>query len=326
MTSSDQTGLLEDLQLFHGPVSPMRAELYARLPSLDPAAGYQLEGEVAGPLTASTRTLPARGVLLDAGPGPTLLARSIVPDPCPWTAEVPAVYRVRVNLSQHGRLLESAERMTGFRNLGVNRGQLIRSGQPWMLRGLAADAVGSEADGEIWRWWRESELALVAIEPSGELCAAASREGVPIVAVTGASGDELKAKVHGWARWVSVAAVLVLADSDLTEDPHTWAPNLLFATRWHGRPQASTPTWCDLLVCAAERLVAGPDGGEPSTSPLARIAGQTDPPTGLRRVPPILVSAYWRSGSGREQALTALQCLERTMAPSGPHAGYLLES
>ena len=69
--------LAAEVELFHGPVTPNSAVLYARLRSFPNVEGlYRLTGTVRGPNCRRSATLPATAVLEDQGAGPTVLANS----------------------------------------------------------------------------------------------------------------------------------------------------------------------------------------------------------------------------------------------------------
>src|SRR4051812_6948047 len=90
--------LLDNLDVFYCELTPARATVYARLEGLGSTAGLSLTGYVRGPRCFYSKTLPATFRLQDAGPGPSLLAKSLVPDPCYWSPETPHIYDVTVEL------------------------------------------------------------------------------------------------------------------------------------------------------------------------------------------------------------------------------------
>ena len=82
---------LSDLDIFYGELTVNRAFVYARLPRPADDEGLSLVGQVRGPRCSRAQTLPLTSPLVDLGPGPTLLARALVPDPCFWSPDLPAI-------------------------------------------------------------------------------------------------------------------------------------------------------------------------------------------------------------------------------------------
>jgi beta-galactosidase/beta-glucuronidase len=107
--STDADELLERVELATVDASPVVARLTARLPGVA-SEELTLGGFVYGPLCDRTQTLPARCpfVAKQNAPG-ELLAEAIVPDPCFWSAQLPMVYRLRLELRAAGELAASRE-------------------------------------------------------------------------------------------------------------------------------------------------------------------------------------------------------------------------
>ena len=88
------TDLLANLDVFHGDLTVNRAYVYARLPRPTDDRGLSIVGQVRGPRCKLAETLPVTSPLVDLGPGPTLLAQALVPDPVFWSPDLPAIYDV----------------------------------------------------------------------------------------------------------------------------------------------------------------------------------------------------------------------------------------
>lgn len=88
--------VVTDLQIFYGKATDSLAYVYARMPSRAEWIKPRLVGTVRGPRADGVRTLPTTVQLVDLGPGESILARAIVPDPGFWSPDVPAVYDVEV--------------------------------------------------------------------------------------------------------------------------------------------------------------------------------------------------------------------------------------
>src|SRR5262245_28286526 len=96
--------LLSELEVFFGDASTAEARVYARMVACHDASDCRLSGAVIGPQCDYARTLSTTVPLVDIRQISTkhganvLLAEAIVPDPCFWSAEVPLLYLVEVEL------------------------------------------------------------------------------------------------------------------------------------------------------------------------------------------------------------------------------------
>ncbi len=299
----DNASLLRDLQLFHGPFAPMQAVLYARLPTLRPRDGYHLEGEVYGPLCDSSRTLPARTRLIDAGEGQTVLARAVVPDPCPWSAELPAVYRVSLCLSRGNEPLEHLQQSFGFLATGVSEEKLYRAGKPWCLRALSGP---DDPTSVAWDKWRKANLAMLVRNPSDELCQAATSQGITLVALENSTGSKLVEEIRRLARAVCVAVVILPGPAPGFE-PHEIAPNLLFGQDLAIGEGERPAVWADVLLVDSTAL---------SSRPIPLADGRSAVLVQHRQTAGIDLARQWES----------LQSLQRDASAVGSFAGFLVRA
>src|SRR6185503_6095473 len=152
------TDLLSDLDVFYGDLTVSRAYVYARLPRPADDAGLTLVGQVRGPRCKLAETLPVTSPVIDLGPGPTLLAQALVPDPVFWSPDLPAIYDVTVNLLRGTELIASARREIGLRSLGVRGRNLFLNGKRWVLRGVSANTTTASSPSE----WHEVQAAYAA--------------------------------------------------------------------------------------------------------------------------------------------------------------------
>jgi hypothetical protein len=212
-----------------------------------------LAGHLTGPFCRYAQTLPATIPLVDLGPGPSLLAQAVVPDPCFWTPELPFLYRARVELHADGKLLASTERPLGIRRLGSRGRWFYYEGRPWVLRG----AHRWRAEVSDVPEFRQADAALFVDDPGEALCVAASEQGVLIVAgLDGRDAESLQRSIRRLARHACVGFI-VLDDLPDHLDPRTLAPNVVFVQRVD---RARTPArWARALLCnELERLPKSP--------------------------------------------------------------------
>jgi hypothetical protein len=236
----------ERLELFFGDASDTLARVYARLRGVESQGGYQLAGVLTGPTCHYARTLGARLPWVDRGPGPSLLAEALVPEPCFWTPEMPQLYHATVELRRGDTVVARCDRMLGIRALGVTRTNLIRDGKRWVLRGARRAAL-AEHDLQPFH---DAELAALTGLPSDALCRRASEIGVLLVArLDQPRLDELRRL----ARWPAVAIVTLPAEARL--ELAGLAHNLLFAASFDPALPIRVPDWAQVALVDVDRRV-----------------------------------------------------------------------
>jgi hypothetical protein len=236
--------LIFEPQLLVGEASDAEARVYAALPRAGLPAKATLAGELTGPHCRYSQTLPARIRFVDRGPGPTLLAEAIVPDPCFWTPELPFLYSAELRLSTGDSISPT---MIGIRRLGVRGTSIYLDARRCVVRGVRLEAAGIE---DI-KAAREAASALYVDEPGEAVLEEASREGVLLVVRLHEllADERLVTEVARIGRWPAVVAV-VLDESVLAgEELRRAAPNALFAQRFvpGTRSVVERRPWADLL-------------------------------------------------------------------------------
>ncbi len=156
---------LDDLEVFYGASTHAEAHIYARLPRPSAEPSLTLTGCVRGPECDYSRTLTCSTAIRDLGPGPVLLGRAAVPDPCFWSPELPALYRVVVELRRDRTILEATERQIGIRQFGPRGRSLFLGGRRWVPRGVYRR---QRVSGDL-RVWREATALMVEHSPSDAL-------------------------------------------------------------------------------------------------------------------------------------------------------------
>src|SRR5688572_22346505 len=105
------------IDVFHGQLSPNLAQIYARVADLPGGQDWKLIGHLRGPECRHAKTLPTTHAFVDLGPGENLLSRVTLPDPCFWSPDLPALYRVSLELRRQNTVIHSVNREFGLRFL-----------------------------------------------------------------------------------------------------------------------------------------------------------------------------------------------------------------
>jgi hypothetical protein len=263
---------------------------------------------VHGPRCEFAHTLPAKFTLQDLGPGPTLLARATLTDPCLWTADLPQIYDVLVELKRGHELVASERRMIGLRGLGVRQTsggpRLVRESNIWIPRGASLDPV-REANLHSFR-----DQLLVAVcqgVPSLDLLREASLKGVYLLIKLGEFGSGSERVLQHLARWPAVMMVAYEHHQAANADLRNVAPNLLLAqsVKSSDLPQFVVAEWAQAVI------VQVPEVPAPPAQTLAKIAAER----------PILIEGVAPASTLPDRA--ACDLVQRNLAPIGQFAGYL---
>ncbi len=229
----------EGLEVFFGGAADALARVYARFRDAAGDGRLRLVGTLRGPSCLYAETLPAEYRLADQGPGPSLLAAAVVPEPCFWTPDMPHTYTAELRLEREGQIVARARRTLGIRPLGARGRDLLFDGKRWVLRGVLADEVSTVELAE----WHEAATAMVTRGADETLAEAASRVGVLIVAeLDGADAQQ----VQRLARWP--AAGLVVMPRGMTAEVRRVAGNLLLAERFERGESVEPAEWTDVVL------------------------------------------------------------------------------
>jgi hypothetical protein len=248
---SDARALLDQLEVFYGQASANVGQVYARLSGLaDDRTGFTLRGHIRGPECLHSHTLPTTVPLVDLGPGPSLMARAMLPDPCFWSPQLPLLYHVHVELLQRGEVLETADRLIGIRSFGPRGRSLFLDGKRWVLRGVHRDRAPS-ADLEDWH---AESAAMIADAPDDELCRQASHRGVLLIARIAGSQDDVALQLRRLARWPAVAVAVVASNIPATANLRNAAPNIELAQPFSCGAKVELAPWASLAVCEVDDI------------------------------------------------------------------------
>ncbi len=292
MSTSDSHA--DCVDLFFGAVSQAVCRVYARYYGPQPGQGLQVTGTLTGPTCIYAETLPATSRFIDRGPGAAPLAEAIVPEPSFWTPEMPHLYQARWQLQQEGRVLGEAERCFGIRRFGAAGGRLRLDGKAWVLRGVAAAGDRPVDPAQ----WHTLDTALVVAAPDDSICETASRVGVFVVAELDQSDAD---EIRRLSRWPAVGIVSLPRGAN--PQLEGVGLNLLLAERFSGDMPITPSPWADLVILqVSDQEIAG------------LVAG------GL----PVIVRRKLPNCTSVDQARAGCDKLQRSLAPQGQFAGYIV--
>jgi hypothetical protein len=186
---------------------------------------------------------------VDQGPGESLLAQAIVPDPCFWTPELPFCYSARVEVRRGGRVQEVIERTFGIRPLGCRGQRFLYEGKPWVLRAVACRSCDLTSLAE----YRQADAACLAAMPEDEFCQAATREGVLLAADLCDCEQVTLSEIRRLSRHAAVGFIVLGDNVPEGLDPRGAARNVIFvyAAASAGKP---VPGWAQAVLVDAEQL------------------------------------------------------------------------
>jgi hypothetical protein len=228
------------------------------------------------------------------------LAQAVIPDPCSWTPDVPAIYDVAVQLLRGSDVIATARRELGLRRLGVRGRELFLDGKRWVLRGVSA----SSTTAGLAREWHDGLSALVVSSPTEELLAEAAQWGA-LVAVELRPAESSVTQVVKLAR--CPAAAIAVIHGELPDGFHksAFAPNLLLGQPIAVSGAPSIAPWAEVAIVEVH------DQGS-----FAAVAARLELPViAQRRLPAPLPFAAARA---------ACDALQRDLAPLGQFAGYVV--
>lgn len=258
------------LEVFYGATDPAAAHVYVRWPTSEPEELRRLSlgGTIRGPFNHLARTLPATVPLADQGPGESLLARAILPDPCYWVPGAPYLYTAHVAARDGRRVVAEAEHTLGIRPLGAAGRRFKLAGKGWLPRAIHRDLLREE-DADDFAAWRELGAVMIARSPTDDLCRQASEQGVLIFAE--GLGQDATTEIRRLGQWAAVGMIFLSEEDSLAENP-ALARNLFLAREITAEDQFARAS-------RAHGLLVSADAGEL----LARAAQLPMPVLAARR-------------------------------------------
>lgn len=203
-----------------------------RVLSVDELKECKFVCAVEGPKCRYSTTLTSRISLKHRGVTtwgglPALVAEAFVPDPCPWSPELPFLYRVVGSVQLGDRTLGLVDQTFGIRPLSAVRRRLVLNGKTWVPRAVNRDIVQPAASLEEWR---ASAVVMSVVEPDDALCREAGEVGVVLIAgVRSSGGRDAVATVRRLSRYPAVAVALIESVMPLESEYRSAARNTLLA-------------------------------------------------------------------------------------------------
>jgi hypothetical protein len=293
---------LDALQIFYGEANPARARIYAQVARPADGDRWRLAGQVTGPRNEFAGTLEATVPLRDLGPGATLLAEAVLPDPCFWSPQSPALYEAELKLiDDRNEVRETVIRQFGVRALGVRGRSFYLEGKRWVLRAVDRrcdpDATPSRLD-----IWHKAWASMLTVSPTNELCREASRQGVLICAWVEGTRRDVENELRRLSRWAAVSMAVIDCCEPLNETISTVAPNLFLGHYVQAEHPLALP-WAKFVAAEVD---------DPKQF-AQRFAAAAHPVVALHRPEGV---------AGLKTARAACDRLQANLAPFGDYAGY----
>lgn len=262
----------------------------------------EMRGTLDGPYCTAARTLPTQFALrtgIDSTAHAFALAQ--VTDPCFWTPALPFLYRldIEATLADHPMRIDA---IVGLRRWECEGPNFKLERKRVVLRGIEIPHTALPRISDA----RAVASALVVRHPNTEICEAADREGVAIVADLRGAGtglpDELR--LYAWHPSVMIAIVEEVGDDYVR---HSLAPLLAKVV---GARDAAAPADSDRYDLFAAEFAAG-------ERPPAWLATCGKPVIAISRG--VAYADFY-------EARTACDRLQADLAPEFNLAGYFVAS
>lgn len=200
------------LAIQSGRADEMRAEIGVVVRRDRPAVAagvLRLSGTLTGPIRGRDVTLPTTVPLVgmpEVSRADLAAARAVFTEPAYWSPELPNLYRLSAELRGESGdgAIATFERLIGLRRLGVRGRSFWLEGRRWVPRGVACAGQDFEPAA-----FRSAHAVAVIDDPAEEVCAAADRVGVAIIARL-AAGTGVEAAARAVARWAMHPSVVLV--------------------------------------------------------------------------------------------------------------------
>ena len=295
------TSDLSQLDVFYGDLTVTRAHVYARLPRRSDGDAGSISGEIRGPICLTAETLPVSTPLVDLGPGPTMLAQALVPDPCFWSPDLPAIYEVTVHLHSGAQIVATARRQIGLRWLGARSRNFVREAKRWILRGVSTMSTTATAP----RQWHEANAAYVTDQQDPDSLVECTQYGALATVEVAGTNEQIVSQLRQLSQRPAAALAIVRGEPSNACQPREVAPNIVCAQPLRSGGDLTIRSWAAAIWA---------EGDNPRW--FGEVAARTDlPVVAVRRlIKPLPLDA----------ARAACDALQRDLAPIGQFAGYVV--
>ncbi len=255
--------------VFYDDAGEASARIYAlaatmidgRLLTVDELADCRLECRVEGPKCRYSTTLPTRVKLAHRGVTnwgdlPALVAETFLPDPCPWSPELPFLYRVIGEVRLGERVIAEIDQTFGIRPISTVRKRIVLHGKTWVPRGVSC--VIRDVPMEVWR---ETATTILDGQDDAKL-QEASEVGVTSVAFIHGAGEELAKAARRMSCFPSV--VMIHAIAHVSPSLVASARNTLFISDYNNRSDSDQSQADFLYICPPDAAWSWPqDSSKP---------------------------------------------------------------
>ena len=221
-----------EIEMIQGPFNSISTQVFVRANPTgfaeDNLAGqsawqadWRIAGQISGPYCVHSETLPAVIAFQDQGDGAGLLAAARIPDPCAWTARLPATYKVDVELTHAGQRRQQSQHLFTFRANEIRQNSFYQTDlngnyRRWVLRCVQHPLDDALSDGG--EQFREEGLVCIVINPTMEQCNLATLNGVVILSIVQQPDIEKTiSAVKELAVWGCVTACVIVGDVEIKD-------------------------------------------------------------------------------------------------------------
>jgi hypothetical protein len=215
-----------EIEMIQGPFNSISTQVFVRAnvegnPDGQSAwqAGWRIAGQITGPYCVHSETLAAVIAFQDQGDGAGLLATTKIPDPCAWTARLPATYKVDIELTYAGECKQKSQQVFSFRGNEIRQNSFYQTDlngnyRRWVLRCVQHPLDDALADGG--EQFREEGLVCTVLNPTTEQCNLATLNGVAILSIVQQPDSEKTVSaIKKLDVWGCVTACVIAGDVEI---------------------------------------------------------------------------------------------------------------
>lgn len=219
-----------EIQMIQGPFNSISTQVFVRANPVSFAegnldrqsawqAGWRIAGKITGPYCVNSETLPAVIAFQDQGDGAGLLATTKIPDPCAWTARLPATYKVDIELTHAGKCKQKSPHLFTFRGNEIRQNSFYQTDlngnyRRWVLRCVQHPLDDALEDGG--EQFREEGLVCTVLNPTTEQCNLATLNGVAILSIVQQPDSEKTVSaIEKLDVWGCVTACVIVGDVEI---------------------------------------------------------------------------------------------------------------